>query len=285
MDPYGSLDAQPGRGSPLWPFHCCPEDDLSQPGFWERQDQEINPLHCFNDEPTHGSQHHVSEDEPALQTSNNSPSHSRLGETCLTNAAVPLELGTSQLASYNCNQGNSSDAPYQVDPTTIPAALQRPNPYPHLQHDTNQGSTHKLVVDGFRQHSMSGNESAMPIFRSATEEAMIPTQPPDHGNPPSRVQFEASEVLRAQIDATVARPLPDPLSPEVGPNLPARAGTTRKARGGAGGVRKRSGGGSSASYRIDWEKWRRPLFELYIKQNFTAEQVEFEISLQGLKVS
>ena len=129
MDLYGHLNAQLASGSPLWPLHCHPEDNISQPGFSERQDQEINPLeplNGFNDRPSHDSQHHVGVDEPALQTPNHSPSHPHLGNTVhayhqltaigmpnpqylnpglhpryLTNAAVPLELGITQLVPHN----------------------------------------------------------------------------------------------------------------------------------------------------------------------------------------
>jgi hypothetical protein len=51
-----------------------------------------------------------------------------------------------------------------------------------------------------------------------------------------------------------------------------------------GGVRKQAHAHRIVS-KIDWEKWKPKLFELYITQNLTAQQVETEIALHGLQVS
>ncbi|KAK3377307.1 hypothetical protein B0T24DRAFT_678152 [Lasiosphaeria ovina] len=67
-------------------------------------------------------------------------------------------------------------------------------------------------------------------------------------------------------------------------SLTKRKSTPQKPRDQAGRVKKRTGS-SGTSYRIDWEKWKPLLYELYVKQNLSAQQVETAIALKQLKVS
>jgi hypothetical protein len=86
----------------------------------------------------------------------------------------------------------------------------------------------------------------------------------------------------------ILRPLPEHSRAHLRPGRKAPRGNTSKKppKTGArpGGVRKRSDARSIVS-QIDWEEWRPKLFELYIAQNLTAQQVETQIALHGLQVS
>lgn len=79
-------------------------------------------------------------------------------------------------------------------------------------------------------------------------------------------------------------PLPEHRNPVIGPN-----GQMRRQRDSAPRRRPDQDGAprntSGVAYRIDWERWRAPLYELSVTQNLTAEQVATEIARQGLAVS